>query len=175
MAAVLFRLGRVLSRGMRYASRGRSPSCPVRQPGPRRSRPHTFGWCWDGIACEAVSLGRSTPGFSRSHQPYTQGLCAKTWSSEQCPRPTAHGPRKWPARESGPGRFPGPLRCDEEIGRQKSMSPPPPGAAGAFSFSGFSTITASVVRNRPAMEAAFCSAERVTFAGSMIPALNMLT
>src|SRR5215468_8380895 len=24
-------------------------------PGPRWSRPHTFGWCWDGIACEAVS------------------------------------------------------------------------------------------------------------------------
>ena len=47
---------------------------------------------------------------------------------------------------------------------------PPPGAAGAFSFSGFSAITASVVRNRPAIEAAFCSAERVTFAGSMIPA-----
>ena len=38
---------------------------------------------------------------------------------------------------------------------------PPPGAAGAFSFSGFSAITASVVRNSAAMEAAFCRAERV--------------
>ena len=53
---------------------------------------------------------------------------------------------------------------------QKSMSPPPPGMAGAFSFSGFSAITASVVRNRPAIDAAFCSADRVTFAGSMMPA-----
>src|ERR1700724_3442972 len=58
---------------------------------------------------------------------------------------------------------------------QKSMSPPPPGMAGALSFSGFSAITASVVRNRPAIEAAFCSADRVTFAGSMMPALNMST
>ena len=58
---------------------------------------------------------------------------------------------------------------------QKSMSPPPPGAAGAGFFSGFSAITASVVRNRPAIEAAFCSADRVTFAGSMMPALNMST
>src|ERR1700734_786417 len=29
---------------------------PVRGDTPvRGSRPHTFGWCWDGIACEAVS------------------------------------------------------------------------------------------------------------------------
>src|SRR5690606_25076905 len=47
---------------------------------------------------------------------------------------------------------------------QKSMPPMPPvgSAAPAFSFSGLSATTASVVRNRPAMEAAFCSAERVT-------------
>ena len=48
---------------------------------------------------------------------------------------------------------------------------PPPGMAGA-SFSGLSTMTASVVRNRAAIEAAFCSAERVTLAASMTPALN---
>src|SRR5260370_250213 len=53
--------------------------------------------------------------------------------------------------------------------------PPPPGPAGAGFFSGFSTITASVVRNSPAIDAAFCSAERVTLAGSMMPALNMST
>ena len=51
------------------------------------------------------------------------------------------------------------------------MPPPmsPPGAAGA-AFSGLSATTASVVRKRPAMLAAFCSAERVTLAGSMMPA-----
>jgi hypothetical protein len=36
--------------------------------------------------------------------------------------------------------------------------------------SGLSTITASVVRNRAAMEAAFWRAERVTLAASMTPA-----
>ncbi len=50
---------------------------------------------------------------------------------------------------------------------QKSMSPPP-GMAGA-SFSGLSAMTASVVRNRAAIDAAFCSAERVTLAASMMP------
>ena len=54
------------------------------------------------------------------------------------------------------------------------MSPPPgmPAPAAAFSFSGLSATTASVVRNRAAIEAAFCSADRVTLAGSMTPALT---
>src|SRR5690606_12644109 len=57
--------------------------------------------------------------------------------------------------------------------RQKSMPSPPapaPAPAPAFSFSGLSATTASVVRNSPAIDAAFCSAERVTLAGSMMPA-----
>ena len=54
---------------------------------------------------------------------------------------------------------------------QKSMSPPP-GMAWAASFSGLSAMTASVVRNRAAIEAAFCSAERVTLAASMTPSLT---
>src|SRR5664279_4421517 len=56
---------------------------------------------------------------------------------------------------------------------QKSMSPPPgiPPPAPADAFSGLSATTASVVRNSAAMDAAFCSADRVTLAGSMIPAL----
>ena len=54
---------------------------------------------------------------------------------------------------------------------QKPMPPisSPPGAIGA-AFSGLSAMTASVVRNSAAIDAAFCSAERVTFAGSMMPA-----
>ena len=52
--------------------------------------------------------------------------------------------------------------------------PPPPGAA-AGAFSGLSAMTASVVRNSAAIEAAFCSADRVTLAGSMMPALIMST
>ena len=60
---------------------------------------------------------------------------------------------------------------------QKSMPPmppmSPPGMAGAFS--GLSATTASVVRNSAAIDAAFCRAERVTFAGSMMPSAIMST
>ncbi len=48
---------------------------------------------------------------------------------------------------------------------------PPIGIAG--SGAGLSHITDSVVRNSPATEAAFSSATRATFAGSMIPAFFM--
>src|SRR5690625_3282200 len=47
------------------------------------------------------------------------------------------------------------------------MSSPPAAGAG----SGLSATTASVVRNSPAIDPAFCSAERVTLTGSMMPAL----
>ena len=50
---------------------------------------------------------------------------------------------------------------------------PPDGSPIGAAFSGLSATTASVVRKSAAIEAAFCSAERVTFAGSRIPALNM--
>ncbi len=49
--------------------------------------------------------------------------------------------------------------------------PPPAGMAGAFS--GFSATTASVVRNSAPIDAAFCSAERVTLVGSMTPNASM--
>src|SRR5437016_7226852 len=49
--------------------------------------------------------------------------------------------------------------------------PPAPGAPAAafFSSSLSSATSASVVSIRPAMDAAFCSARRVTLAGSMTP------
>ncbi len=53
---------------------------------------------------------------------------------------------------------------------QKS-SMPPPGMAGALS-SGLSAMTASVVRNSAAIDAAFCSADRVTFVASGTPAFS---
>ena len=46
--------------------------------------------------------------------------------------------------------------------------------AGAFFF-GASATAASVVINRPATEAASCSAVRTTLAGSMTPAWTMST
>ena len=47
-----------------------------------------------------------------------------------------------------------------------------PAAGAAAGGSGLLATTASVVRNRPAMEAAFCSAERVTLTGSVTPAAS---
>ena len=54
------------------------------------------------------------------------------------------------------------------------MPPMPPvgSPAGAPAFSGLSATTASVVRNSAAMDAAFCSAERVTLTGSATPAFS---
>ena len=56
------------------------------------------------------------------------------------------------------------------------MPPPMPpmaaAAAAASTFSGLSATSASVVSSSAATDAAFCSAERVTLAGSMTPALT---
>jgi hypothetical protein len=59
--------------------------------------------------------------------------------------------------------------CDYIIPPIPPIPPGPPiGIEGLSSFS--STITASVVRNIPAIEAAFSRAIRATFAGSITPA-----
>ena len=51
--------------------------------------------------------------------------------------------------------------------------PPIPGAAGAGAAgSGFSAITHSVVKNIPAIEAAFSRATRDTLAGSITPVVK---
>jgi len=53
--------------------------------------------------------------------------------------------------------------------------PPAPGAPAAAAFlssSLMSAMRASVVRHQAAMDAAFCSARRVTLAGSMMPHLD---
>ena len=50
----------------------------------------------------------------------------------------------------------------------------PAGAAESF-FSGKSATMHSVVKTIPAIEAAFCNPERVTFAGSTIPAEDIST
>ncbi len=58
---------------------------------------------------------------------------------------------------------------------QNYIIPPIPGAPiGIWGFSsGLSTMRHSVVRNMPAMDAAFSRATRATFAGSMTPALRI--
>jgi hypothetical protein len=50
------------------------------------------------------------------------------------------------------------------------MSSGLPGIAGAAWFSGLSEISASVVKIMPTIDAAFSTAARVAFAGSMTPA-----
>src|SRR5690606_10986221 len=67
------------------------------------------------------------------------------------------------ARLHGSGNGPDLMPAD-----QKSM---PAGAAGAVAVSSFgiSATDASVVRSRPAMDAAFCKAVRVTLVGSTTP------
>src|SRR5579883_795725 len=77
-----------------------------------------------------------------------------------------------PGRDEGrPQGAPLVVQLSRRWAAQKSSMPPPPGIAGAFS-SGLSTMTASVVRKRAAMDAAFCNAERVTLAASMTPSAN---
>ena len=49
------------------------------------------------------------------------------------------------------------------------MPPPMPGLGIGWLSSGSSTMRTSVVKIMPAMLAAFCSAVRVTLAGSMMP------
>lgn len=69
----------------------------------------------------------------------------------------------------------GASRDSSTSGRDQNPIPPissAPGMAGAGFFSGLSATTASVVRNRAAIDAAFCSAERVTFTGSLMPAAS---
>jgi hypothetical protein len=51
---------------------------------------------------------------------------------------------------------------------------PAPGMGmAAFFFSRFSTTSASVVSSSPATLAAFCSASRTTFVGSVTPAFTI--
>ena len=50
----------------------------------------------------------------------------------------------------------------------------PASAGAAFFGSGISVIAASVVNNKPAIDAAFCNAVRTTFVGSMIPAASKI-
>jgi hypothetical protein len=73
---------------------------------------------------------------------------------------------------NAPGQsFPGALtlldRADQYIPPM-----PPPGAASAGFSSFLSTTTHSVVRSKPAIDAAFWSAVRVTLVGSITPAFT---
>src|SRR5712692_5987295 len=83
-------------------------------------------------------------------------------------------------KEPLPGREPlgavSPQPARRAQAADQYMSPPMPRpAAAAFSFSGSSCTSASVISMSAAMLAAFCRAVRVTLVGSMMPASNMST
>ena len=66
------------------------------------------------------------------------------------------------------------LALQREVLASYIMPSMPPGIAGISSLSlGSSAIIASVVSSKPATDAAFCNAERVTLVGSRMPMLNM--
>jgi hypothetical protein len=86
------------------------------------------------------------------------------------PRPVAGGPvgkKKEPLALRGSLRFffPGYIMSGDM----------PPGIPEFLFSSGTSVTIASVVSTMAAIDAAFCSADRVTLAGSTIPASNMFT
>ena len=60
------------------------------------------------------------------------------------------------------------------IPSRNHMSMPPGIGGGGVSFFGISATAASIVKMSPAMDAAFCSADRVTLVGSSTPSRTML-
>src|ERR1700759_1963800 len=83
-------------------------------------------------------------------------------------RPGLAGPEQDEGRVSGkPGLHAGPGQALPVP--QCGWLCPWPSAAGASFSSGFSTTRVSVVSSMPAIDAAFCTADRVTFTGSMTP------
>src|SRR6201993_4300773 len=76
-------------------------SCPRRRPvrgdtPVRGSRPHTFGWCWDGIACEAVSLRRIFhPLFQDRSSAIPRGYARKTRQRPGYPGRCRRGSERW--------------------------------------------------------------------------------
>ena len=74
-----------------------------------------------------------------------------------------------------PGIHPNTSRLYRAAYIMPPMPPMPPAGGAAGSLEGRSVIEHSVVRINAAIEAAFCSALLVTFAGSVIPASNMFT
>src|SRR5580692_11048156 len=77
-------------------------SCPRRRPvrgdtPVRGSRPHTFGWCWDGIACEAVSpwAGLPLPRFQDRSTAVPRGYAGKTRQRPGYPGRCRRGSENW--------------------------------------------------------------------------------
>ncbi len=114
-----------------------------------------------------ATVSTRTPGVASNS-------ASPVWSIPACPAESADsrgGGDAGEARTPSTARRPGagaPGLAGEPVAQ---WAWPWPAAAGSSS-SFFSTTRVSVVRRREAMEAAFSRAERVTFTGSMTPALT---
>jgi hypothetical protein len=91
--------------------------------------------------------------------------CARAGRTSKKARTLRRGPVQ-PADPRGSGS--GGTYMSMPMPPMPPMPPPPPGIAGASSF-GASATMHSVVSIRPATDAAFCSAVRVTLVGSRMP------
>ena len=141
------------------AAAGRDPAELRGGPGGPSAR-RTAGWTAAGRApCCARPSGASRPSGPRG----------RTRAPETGRPTTTRGPadRRAPRRQLTALAWAPPT--SSRPCRACRRRPPPP------SFSGISATIASVVRMFLAIDAAFCSAERVTIAGSMTPAATRST
>ena len=128
--------------------------------------------CWNGRRC-ADNWGRRRTAkrkawIGKSRRVNCSDITKKPWpSTDATPNKRVDTTKRYPGTFQGTFfGFPSITSCPCRPCRQ------PPVLSLS---SGLSAMTASVVRNIAATEAAFCRAERVTFAGSTIPASIMLT
>ena len=168
-------------RRRRSARRGGARLRTRRRPGlaPHRRRVVAVGRLRD-----RGGEGTATPTFRRRFVVQDTDHAGRTASPRQGSRAEAHveRAREEDAADAGRAAANGPthVRASSRL-RVRRLStrqyippmppgPPPPGAS--FFSSGMSAIMASVVSSRDAIDAAFWSADRTTFVGSITPALT---
>jgi hypothetical protein len=120
-------------------------------------------WSLSDVTCEIIDVICLPP--VRAPVARRAGAC---YSERARPR-AANDPPPQSAKFSNSGVWVSGARppADQYI---PPMPPPAPAMVGFSSF--FSTTTHSVVRSKPAIDAAFCSAVRATLVGSMTPAFT---
>src|SRR5581483_5018652 len=157
--------------------RRRIPHLPRARP-PQPAARRAVGRCRDLHAPAAPRRGSRGPahgGHGRDHPRRRAGRHDQPQSPAQADAARGQVKEKPPAEARGfpreGDRTDPPALCLYIMsGDMPPGIPPPP-----FLSSGTSVTIASVVSTIAAIDAAFCSADRVTLAGSTIPASNMLT
>jgi len=149
-----------------------SPDCEASR---EKQNPAEAGLCCPAAA-EAIDRISSRRARQRK-KPRRSGACLAL--AEQKPRNEASG--RGARAQTVHTKYGEPAQRSDEasVAVYMSMSPmppmppiPPPPPIGLSSFGASATI-ASVVRMRPATDAAFCSAKRVTLVGSSTPISTM--